>query len=154
MKRRAELLARLERTGPVLRRRIAGDSRAALLARYGGITLHQLGALRLLSHAGPLSMNELAARLEISPSSATQLVDRLVHHGLAERMPHPDDRRALRVIISGSAAPAVKEFEADTKRRIADLLAPLSDKELQQLADIAERLVGAETPGAEQAGAA
>jgi DNA-binding MarR family transcriptional regulator len=142
MNRRRELLGRLERVGPGLRRCLGESQRRAdFLTRFGGVTLYQIGALRHLVKHGPLTMNELAARMEISPSSATQLVDRLVHHGLAERGPDPDDRRVLRVAVSGPASDAVREFEKETSQRLAALLAPLSEEELEVLASLAERIV-------------
>jgi DNA-binding MarR family transcriptional regulator len=136
------LTARLERLGPGLRRRL-GDSehRADFLNRFGGVTLHQAGALRHLVKHGPLTMNELAARMEISPSSATQLVDRLVQHGLVVRNPDPHDRRILRVAVSGQASDAVHGLESETRRRFAALLAPLTEDELEVLASFAERIV-------------
>jgi DNA-binding MarR family transcriptional regulator len=155
MNRRRELLGRLERLGPGLRRCL-GDSerRADLVDRFGGVTLHQLGALRHLVKHGPLTMNDLAARMEISPSAATQLVDRLVQHGLAERAPDPDDRRALRVAASGSALAAVRAFEKERSEGLAALLAPLSDDELEVIAGLAERIVDDPSHGATPAGAA
>jgi DNA-binding MarR family transcriptional regulator len=142
MNRRLELLERLERLGPGLRRGL-GDSerRAAFLTRFGAVTLYQAGALRHLVRQGPLTMNELAARMDISPSSATQLVDRLVHHGLVERTPDASDRRVSRVAVSGSAAAAVREFEKETSQRLTALLAPLTDDELEVLASLAERIL-------------
>jgi DNA-binding MarR family transcriptional regulator len=155
MNRRRELLARLERLGPGLRRCL-GDSerRADLVDRFGGVTLHQLGALRHLVKHGPLTMNDLAARMDISPSAATQLVDRLVQHGLAERTPDPDDRRALRVAASGSALAAVRAFEKERSTRFAALLAPLSEDELEVIAGLAERIVDDASHGARPAAAA
>jgi DNA-binding MarR family transcriptional regulator len=145
MNRRRELLSRLERLGPGLRRRMGESERHAdFLNRFGGATLYQMGALRHLVKHGPLTMNELAARMEISPSSATQLVDRLVHHGLAVRNPDPDDRRVLRVDVSGPAKEAVRDFEKSTSRRLESLVAPLTDDELELLASLAERIVNEE----------
>jgi DNA-binding MarR family transcriptional regulator len=132
----------LERLGPGLRRRMGESERHAdFLNRCGGATLYQVGALRHLVKHGPLTMNELAARMEISPSSATQLVDRLVHHGLAVRNPDPDDRRVLRVDVSGLAKEAVRDFEKNTSKRLESLVAPLTDDELELLASLAERIV-------------
>ena len=155
MNRRRELLARLERLGPGLRRCLVdSERRADLLDRFGGVTLHQLGALRHLVKHGPLTMNDLAARMDISPSAATQLVDRLVQHGLAERAPDPDDRRALRVAASGSALAAVRAFEKERSMRVAALLAPLSEDELEVIAGLAERIVDDASHGATPAATA
>ena len=141
MNRRQELLGRLERVGPGLRRRLGeSERRADFLTRFGGVTLYQVGALRHLVKHGPLTMNELAARMEISPSSATQLVDRLVHHGLVVRNPDPDDRRVMRVAVSGPALNAVRDFEKVTSQRLETLVAPLTDDELEVLASLAERI--------------
>jgi DNA-binding MarR family transcriptional regulator len=142
MNRRRELLSRLERLGPGLRRRMGESERHAdFLKRFGGATLYQMGALRHLVKHGPLTMNDLAARMEISPSSATQLVDRLVHHGLAVRNPDPDDRRVLRVDVSGPAKEAVRELEKNTSQRLESLVAPLTDDELELLTSLAQRIV-------------
>jgi DNA-binding MarR family transcriptional regulator len=142
MNHRRELLGRLERLGPAIRRCLGeSERRADFLTQFGGVTLYQVGALRHLVKHGPLTMNELAARMEISPSSATQLVDRLVHHGLAERRPDPDDRRAMRVAVSGPASQAVRELEKERRQRFATLLAPLNEDELEVLASLAERIV-------------
>jgi DNA-binding MarR family transcriptional regulator len=142
MNRRRDSLARLERLGPGIRRRLGeSEPHADFLRRFCGATLYQVGALRHLVKHGPLTMNELAARMEISPSSATQLVDRLVHHGLAVRNPDPDDRRVLRVDVSGTASDAVRKYEKLTSQRLESLLAPLNDDELDVLASLAERIV-------------
>jgi MarR family transcriptional regulator for hemolysin len=117
------------------------EPHAEFLRRFGGATLYQVGALRHLVKHGPLTMNELAARMEISPSSATQLVDRLVHHGLVVRNPDPDDRRVLRVEVSEPASVAVRKFEKLSSQRLESLLAPLTDDELETLASLAERIV-------------
>jgi DNA-binding MarR family transcriptional regulator len=145
VKKRDELLGRLEELGPVLRRRIGASERhESLIRRFGGVTLHQLGALRHLVKQGPLTMHELATRMEISPSSATQLVDRLVQHGLVDRVPDPADRRVHRLAVSGAAADAVRDFEDDRSRRLAGLLAPLSDEELEIVVSMAQRIAGGE----------
>jgi DNA-binding MarR family transcriptional regulator len=149
--RRRELLEHLERLGPGVRRGL-GDSerRAAFLTRFGAVTLYQAGALRHLVKHGPLTMNELAARMDVSPSSATQLVDRLVQHGLVERTPDANDRRVLRVAVSGSALDTVREFEKETRQRLTALLAPLSDDELEVLASLAERILDGAPTGREE----
>jgi DNA-binding MarR family transcriptional regulator len=141
MKKRAELLSRLEGLAPALQRR-AGESRsrATVVSRYGGVTLHQVGALRHLVKDGPLTMHELASRMEISASSATQLVDRLVQHGLVDRIPDPADRRVHRLAVAAAASDVVRDLEQERSRRLATLLAPLTEDELQVLVSLAQRI--------------
>jgi DNA-binding MarR family transcriptional regulator len=143
MKKRDELLTRLEELDPGLRRRIGASERhESFLRRFGGVTLHQLGALRLLVKQGPLTMHELAEHMDISPSSATQLVDRLVQHGLVDRVADPADRRVHRLAVAGAASDAVRGFEKDRSRQLAKLLAPLSEDELEFVVSIAQRIAG------------
>lgn len=148
MNQRAELLDRLVDLGAAVRRRLDHSQRHAdLLRRFGGVTLHQLGALRHLVKRGPLTMHELAAHMDISASSATQLVDRLVQHGLVDRVADPADRRVHRLAVSASAAAAVRDFEKDRMRQLADLLSPLSEEELRVVVSLAQRVAGEPVAG-------
>src|SRR5829696_1332957 len=45
---------------------------------------------------GPASQRRISERLQIDRSTMTEIVDRLEAHGLVERLPDPDDRRAYR----------------------------------------------------------
>lgn len=56
--------------------------------------------LRIVLRDGPLRVSALAERLGVSQPGMTQLVDRLVAEGSAERIPDPTDRRATLVRIT------------------------------------------------------
>jgi DNA-binding MarR family transcriptional regulator len=58
-----------------------------------GMTFGRARALRLLARR-PMSMGELAGALGIDPANATVVVDELEALKLAQRRPHPTDRRA------------------------------------------------------------
>lgn len=64
-----------------------------------GLTAAQAIALRELN--GPLTMRELAVRMSCEPSNATFVVDKLENQGLIERRPHPTDRRARQLVLTG-----------------------------------------------------
>jgi MarR family transcriptional regulator, organic hydroperoxide resistance regulator len=63
-----------------------------------GLTAAQATALRELT--GPMTMSELADRMDCEPSNATVVVDRLEGRGLLERRPHPSDRRAKQLVLT------------------------------------------------------
>lgn len=63
-----------------------------------GLTLPQATALRDLDT--PLTMRELAGLMCCEPSNVTFVVDRLTERGLAERRPHPTDRRAKMIALT------------------------------------------------------
>ncbi len=63
------------------------------------ISPYQLHALHTLAH-NPLTMGELAEEMNITLSSATALVDRLVKNRWVERREDPEDRRIVRLVIT------------------------------------------------------
>ena len=68
---------------------------------YAALTVSQSYCLRILYFQGPRSMGELASELDVRLSTMTGIVDQLEARGLVERVDHPDDRRSLRVTLSG-----------------------------------------------------
>lgn len=75
--------------------------------RPNGLTFARYEALVLLTFArtGRLPMRVMGERLQLHPTSVTNIVDRLQADGLVRRAPHPTDRRATLVEITeaGSA---------------------------------------------------
>jgi MarR family 2-MHQ and catechol resistance regulon transcriptional repressor len=58
-----------------------------------GISVSQCHALEALGEAGELTMGALAARMRLSVSTMTRVVDQLVTHGLVRRGESGEDRR-------------------------------------------------------------
>lgn len=76
-----------------------------------GLTFARYEALVLLSFArrSSLPMRVMGERLQLHPTSVTNIVDRLEKDGLVRRVPHPTDRRTTLVEITeeGRARQAV-----------------------------------------------
>src|SRR4051794_36188429 len=53
--------------------------------------------LEVLLHKGPLPVNTIGPKVQLTPGSISVAVDRLVKKGLVSRKDHPDDRRVRRV---------------------------------------------------------
>ncbi|MDQ2880129.1 MAG: MarR family transcriptional regulator [Actinomycetota bacterium] len=70
--------------------------------RPHGLTFARYEALVLLvfSRQGSLPMNVMGQRLQLHPTSVTNIVDRLQAEHLVERNGHPTDRRATLVTIT------------------------------------------------------
>jgi DNA-binding MarR family transcriptional regulator len=56
--------------------------------------------LLLFSRGGSLPMSVVGGRLQVHPTSVTNVVDRLEDAGLVQRRPHPTDRRATLVALT------------------------------------------------------
>jgi DNA-binding MarR family transcriptional regulator len=71
------------------------------LAAYG-LTFARYEALMLLylSRRGSLPLGKMGARLQVHPTSVTNLIDGLEKLGYVERTPHPSDRRTTLASIT------------------------------------------------------
>jgi DNA-binding MarR family transcriptional regulator len=111
------------------------------IAAAHGLNPGAMNALLFLQPGQPCSMGTLADAWKCDASNVTWLVDRLEEHGLAERRPHPTDRRVRTVALTRKgtkmrAQIESKMFEApesfrnlspsdiETLRRILRKLAP------------------------------
>ena len=68
-----------------------------------GVGSTEISALFYLFTEGTSTPTELAARLQITTASVTELVERLGRAGLARRAPHPHDRRKVVLSLTETA---------------------------------------------------
>ena len=68
-----------------------------------GVGSTEISALFYLFTEGTSTPTELAARLQITSASVTELVERLGRAGLARRAPHPHDRRKVVLSLTDAA---------------------------------------------------
>jgi DNA-binding MarR family transcriptional regulator len=105
--------------------------------RPHGLTFARYEALVLLtfSRTGRLPMRVMGERLQLHPTSVTNIVDRLQADGLVRRIPHPTDRRATLVEIT-EAGSALLE---DATKSVTDIdfgLSGLSAEQQTLLTDL------------------
>jgi DNA-binding MarR family transcriptional regulator len=79
------------------------------------VTIAQYRALVVLASRGTLRMADLAAALDVAPSTAGRMCDRLVRRGLIRRHRARTDRRA--VLVSITAAGRLVVDQATGRRR-------------------------------------
>ena len=84
-------------------------------------TIAQYRALVVLASRGPQRLVDLAEALEVSPSTAGRMGDRLVRKGLIRRHRSRADRRAVQMSITAAGRQVVDQ--ATTRRR--ELLAQI-----------------------------
>jgi DNA-binding MarR family transcriptional regulator len=90
--------------------------------------------------------------LELQPISLVRLLDRLVEHGLLERRPDPNDRRANRLFLTVGGRQLVDDLDSLHDAIATDVLQDIPDTaietSLETLRDVKERIKGfAEPPG-------
>lgn len=92
-----------------------------LLARFDavmrpyGITFARYEALVLLrfSRSGSLPLKTIGERLQVHPTSVTNIIDRLVSAGLVERRPNPADGRGVLASLTAAGADVVERATKD-----------------------------------------
>jgi MarR family 2-MHQ and catechol resistance regulon transcriptional repressor len=98
-----------------------------------GLGLSDFAVLEVLLHKGPLPVNVIGPKVNLTPGSISVAVDRLVAKGLVSRAESPDDRRIRIVALTprgkGVITPIFKEHAATMEKVFADL----SRDELRQL---------------------
>jgi DNA-binding MarR family transcriptional regulator len=105
-----------------------------------GLTFPLAHALRLLEPGRPRPMSDLAEQLLCDASNVTALADRLERKGLAERQPHPGDRRVKALALTDGGTEMrerVLELMSEPPPPIAAL--PVADQ--RALRDILRRAV-------------
>jgi DNA-binding MarR family transcriptional regulator len=105
------------------------------------LTFARYEALMLLyfSRAGALPLGKVGTRLQVHPTSVTNLIDGLEKSGFVERTPHPDDRRATLATITDKgrdmAAAATETLNQD--RFCTE---PVNKAELESLTTVLRRV--------------
>ena len=97
-------------------------------------TIAQYRALVVLASRGPLRMVELAAALDVAPSTAGRMCDRLVRKGLVRRHRARTDRRAVLVSLTGAGRQVVDQATARRRALIGEILARLPGPEQHAVA--------------------
>ena len=106
-----------------------------------GLTFARYEALVLLTFArrGSLPMRVMGERLQLHPTSVTNIVDRLEADGLVRRLPHPTDRRTtLAEITDAGRARRAEATEAVTAIDFG--LRGLTDRQTTQLTDLLSKV--------------
>ena len=93
----------------------------SIAAVDGAVTLPQFRALVVLERADR-SVGELASELNIQPSTATRLCDRLVRQRLVRRRIDPTDRRTVSISLSPKGRELVQDVTAIRRSEIASIM--------------------------------
>jgi DNA-binding MarR family transcriptional regulator len=88
-------------------------------------TIAQYRALVVLASRGPQRMVDLAGALDVAPSTAGRMCDRLVRKDLVRRHRARADRRAVLVSVTAAGRRVVDQATARRRALIEDILAKL-----------------------------
>ncbi|MFK0114298.1 MarR family winged helix-turn-helix transcriptional regulator [Streptomyces sp. NPDC090994] len=90
------------------------------------VTLPQFRMLVVLSTRGTTKLVTLAEQLQVAPSTAMRMVDRLIGAGLVDRRTNPDNRRETLLRLTEEGRRTVDHVTARRRREIATVVRRLA----------------------------
>jgi DNA-binding MarR family transcriptional regulator len=114
--------------------------RSRLRERFA-TTLPRFDLMAQLERApGGLKMGELSRRMMVTGGNVTGITDLLEGEGLVERVPDPDDRRAILVRLTAAGRRSFATMAAEHERWIVESFGELSQREMATMASLLARL--------------
>jgi DNA-binding MarR family transcriptional regulator len=104
------------------------------------LTATQRLALSELADGGPMRLQDLAARMAMTPATASRSVDALVTARLVERVPDRTDRRAVRIDVTRRGRARIERRRAEATRALLPALARMPERDRTQLVRLIARL--------------
>ncbi|HEV2744554.1 MAG TPA: MarR family transcriptional regulator [Rubrobacter sp.] len=98
-----------------------------------GVSYARMRMLGALHCGGPKIMSGISDELGVTRRNITALVDALEEEGLVRRRPHPTDRRATVIELTGEGARTMDTLYDEHRRSVAELFAELSDEDRREL---------------------
>ena len=116
-----------------------------------GLTMTQLRVLFLVRENEGASAGMLAESIQVTPSTLTRIMDRLVRNRLIERQVDDGDRRLVRHALTPSAHDMVRELERTGRERLYGIFRQMNPRQLDRLVaalrDLASAAEAAESLG-------
>lgn len=107
-------------------RLLVGVSARSLAAVEERVTLPQFRMLVVLSTRGATKLVTLADLLQVAPSTAMRMVDRLIAAGLADRQSNPGNRRETLLQLTEEGRRTVADVTARRRAAIAEIVERLT----------------------------
>lgn len=106
-------------------RLLVAVSARSLAAVEEALTLPQFRMLVVLHSRGELSLSALAAELDVQPSTAMRMIDRLTAAGMVTRGSSPTDRRTSMVSLTDAGRSTVTDATDRRRAEIARIVAAM-----------------------------
>ena len=109
------------------------NARIAEALSSSGLTMPQITAIRLVAHAGSLTMSQICAEMNASPSTVAGIIDRLEAAGIVERVRSEEDRRVIFVHLAAKGSEKALFAKQTMDTCFSKAFESLSDNELHEI---------------------
>ncbi|CAG7606809.1 MarR family winged helix-turn-helix transcriptional regulator [Actinacidiphila bryophytorum] len=114
-------------------RLLVAVSARSLASVEDALTLPQFRMLVALHTRGPLSLSMLAAELDVQPSTAMRMIDRLVAAEMVTRSASPTDRRTSSISLTAKGRSTVLQATERRRAEIARIVDAMSPTQRHDL---------------------
>lgn len=108
---------------------------ARSLADTGDVTLPQFRALVVISVRAETTVSDLAAALDVHPTTATRLLDRLVRKRLVRRTELAEDRRVVVLHLTAAGRRLVRRVTDRRAQLLEDIARKMPSESWPRVAD-------------------
>lgn len=115
-------------------RALVGVAARSLTYLADDVSLVQYRVLVLLAERGPSTMGALTDSLDVNPSTATRVCDRLVDKRLVRRRVDDEDRRSVHVALTARGRRLIDEVMQRRREEITRILKRMGTASRQRLA--------------------
>src|SRR5919201_2000447 len=115
---------------------------ASALEERCGLHPREFGVLNVLAQSSGVTQQAIGEHAGIDPSTMVATLDALEQRGLAERRPHPGDRRKRAVYLTPEGKRLLREGQKVARETGKELFGSLTDEEHEQLQSILHKLSG------------
>lgn len=138
---RPTLVAQLMQTMMALSRANQGTGGAKLLQKHGFSVPQMPMLFHIAMHEEGVSIKEIAARLNITSSAATQLVQTLLRRGVLQKVQNPADGRAVCISFTPTGKKEFAAFKKGMLSRLEESFSAVPDAELQEMTAVFQKII-------------
>jgi len=98
-----------------------------------GFTLPQLSVISMLDKHGEQKVSELSLKMGLSNSTVSGILDRLEQKDIIKRQRTKDDRRVVKISLTGKSKEFCNNFHRKKEEYFTQLLKKLSEQEIEDI---------------------
>jgi DNA-binding MarR family transcriptional regulator len=105
-------------------------------------TFAQGRSLWIITRHEPCTLSELSERMNVRPSTASELVERLVVAGFVTRTADPQDRRTIRLKLTRKGHALHQKYQAREREQTRELIEKLTPQQRKAMNSALKTLTG------------
>ncbi|MDD3487538.1 MAG: MarR family transcriptional regulator [Candidatus Moranbacteria bacterium] len=112
------------------------------MAMDPGITMLQINLLDHIKDNPGIQFRDLCENFLLSPSSVSQLLDRLYEQGFIDREINPDDRRFMLISLTKKGEKTIEKLKKERLKMMSGIAKFMSAGDIEKMIEIHKNVLG------------